>query len=247
MYNSDLIITEKLLKQKGKFDYFFFILVFFLVYLGVFFFRQDHPMTFRSSCICSCFFSLYLFGATILKLPLTKITSLAPRDKIQPKSPKWLTKRRVNYALCAKGPTPPWCVGGVLEQQEMMTEKMIGRWDKVTIPTGQKNAENGSVKCMYTLELIHNLQLHAGQTLSHLCSVSAKNKKKKKKILWFFRRLRFDPSVLQLDLYADKQTNTRRPLTAGWLFLWTCEETSESSLSAVCETQGGPEGRILLD
>lgn len=43
--------------------------------------------------------------------------------------------------------------------------------------TGQKNAENGFVKCMYTLELIHNPQLHAGQTLSHLGSVSAKNQK----------------------------------------------------------------------
>lgn len=89
----------------------------------------------------------------------------------------------MNYALCEKGPTPPWCVGGVLELQKTMTDKMIGRRDKVLILTGQKNAENGSVKCTYTLELIHNPQLHAGQTPSHLCSVSAKNKKKNAVVL----------------------------------------------------------------
>lgn len=54
-------------------------------------------------------------------------------------------------------------------------------------PDEPENAENGFVKCMYTLDLICNPQLHSGQTLSHLDSVSARDQKiEEKKSLWFY-------------------------------------------------------------
>lgn len=58
--------TEQLLKQKGNCLIFDSCIIF-----GVFgvFFRQDHPTTFRSSCICSCFFSLLFIWCHYFKTP----------------------------------------------------------------------------------------------------------------------------------------------------------------------------------